>query len=309
MPPQLTESRPLKSRKATLSPLVLQAVLLCFLAGCATQASSPAPRRVQGVFHVVKPGETLFRIGQTYNIPYQELARINRLRNPDLIRIGQRIFIPRMARPLAVEVASAAESAPEREIPREGQAGFEAEVSRGLEPSPEPLRVTQITESDVTQVTGPPSVPQPPEPLAMPAEAGDGLFLWPVAGTINSGFGRRGVGFHDGIDIAAPEGTPIRAIADGEVLYSDRLRGYGNIVIVRHASGFVSVYAHNQVNLVQEGESVSRGEVIALVGSTGRVTGPHLHFEIRKDNRPQDPLRHLPQLCCLEVSDTVPAGG
>jgi murein DD-endopeptidase MepM/ murein hydrolase activator NlpD len=121
-------------------------------------------------------------------------------------------------------------------------------------------------------------------------------FLWPVYGPINSRFGPRGITVHDGIDIAAPEGTPIFAAEGGEVIYSDQLRGYGNLIIMRHAGGFVSVYAHNQVNLVREGQTVSRGEIIAKVGSTGRVTGPHLHFEIRKDNVAQDPLLHLPDL-------------
>ncbi len=134
-------------------------------------------------------------------------------------------------------------------------------------------------------------------------------FLWPVSGSINSGFGPRGVSFHDGIDIAATEGTPIRAVEQGEVIYSDQLRGYGNIVIVRHDGGIVSVYAHNQVNLAREGQQVARGEIIAKVGSTGRVTGPHLHFEIRKNNAAQDPLRYLPQLCCVPASDIVAPKG
>jgi murein DD-endopeptidase MepM/ murein hydrolase activator NlpD len=130
-------------------------------------------------------------------------------------------------------------------------------------------------------------------------------FIWPVNGTINSGYGPRGLSFHDGIDIAAPEGTPIKAIEDGEVIYSDQLRGYGNMVILRHADGIVSVYAHNESNLVRVGQSVVRGEVVARVGSTGRVSGPHLHFEIRKNNAAQDPLRYLPQLCCVTASENV----
>jgi murein DD-endopeptidase MepM/ murein hydrolase activator NlpD len=87
------------------------------------------------------------------------------------------------------------------------------------------------------------------------------------------------------------------------------LKGYGNIVIVRHAEGLISVYAHNEANLVSQGQQVSRGEIIARVGSTGRVTGPHLHFEIRKNNLAQDPIRYLPQLCCLQPSDTVAPKG
>jgi murein DD-endopeptidase MepM/ murein hydrolase activator NlpD len=87
------------------------------------------------------------------------------------------------------------------------------------------------------------------------------------------------------------------------------LRGYGNIIIVRHTGGFISVYAHNEANLVREGQAVSRGEVIARVGNTGRVTGPHLHFEIRKNNAAQDPLRYLPPLCCMPASDKVTPKG
>ena len=145
-------------------------------------------------------------------------------------------------------------------------------------------------------------------PGNVPELSADG-FLWPVSGVINSRFGARGVSFHDGIDIAAPEGTPILAMESGVVAYSDRLRGYGNIVIIRHTGALMSVYAHNQINLVREGEQVERGTVIAKVGRTGRVTGPHLHFEIRQNNTAQDPLRYLPQLCCAPASDTLAPSG
>jgi murein DD-endopeptidase MepM/ murein hydrolase activator NlpD len=138
-----------------------------------------------------------------------------------------------------------------------------------------------------------------------PLDADDAVFLWPVSGAVNSGFGPRGSSFHDGLDIAAPEGTPIRAVEHGDVIYSDQLRGYGNIVIIRHSGGIVSVYAHNQVNLVRDKQQVARGEVIARVGSTGRVTGPHLHFEIRKNNLARDPMLYLPRLCCVPASDMV----
>lgn len=140
-------------------------------------------------------------------------------------------------------------------------------------------------------------------------ESPDEMLIWPIAGMINSVFGPRGSGFHDGIDIAASEGTPVRAVEKGEVIYSDQIRGYGNIVIIRHAGGIVSVYAHNQINLVGAGQDVEQGAVIAKVGSTGRVTGPHLHFEIRKHNVAQDPVRYLPQLCCNRASDTFEPNG
>ena len=118
---------------------------------------------------------------------------------------------------------------------------------------------------------------------------------WPIAGQITSKYGPRRGSFHDGLDISAPLGTPILAAASGEVIYSGALRGYGNLVILRHSDGYVTVYAHTQKNLVQEGERVRRGQVIARVGQTGRASGPHLHFEVRKDNLARNPLRYLPE--------------
>jgi lipoprotein NlpD len=169
-----------------------------------------------------------------------------------------------------------------------------------------PGATRQLPVEVITPTEPSPALAKVPEPAPVPSE---GAFLWPVNGKINSGFGPRGSSFHDGVDIGAPEGAPIQAIEKGEVIYSEQLRGYGNIVIVRHSGNLVSVYAHNQVNLVREGQTVERGEVVARVGSTGRVTGPHLHFEVRKNNMAQDPLRFLPQLCCLPASDIVGAKG
>lgn len=210
---------------------------------------------------MVRPGDNLFRIGKAYDVAYEELARVNRIKDVSQIHVGQRIFIPGATRQLPVET--------------------------------------------ITPVEPFPAAPSMPE---VPNSSVDG-FIWPVNGTINSGFGPRGISSHDGIDIGAPEGTPIRAIEKGEVIYSDQLRGYGNIIIVRHTGGFISVYAHNEANLVREGQAISRGEVIARVGNTGRVSGPHLHFEIRKNNAAQDPLRYLPPLCCMPASDKVTPKG
>lgn len=168
------------------------------------------------------------------------------------------------------------------------------------------LFIPAATRSMPVEAVSPSAIPDRSAPQRPPAEE---AFLWPVNGTVNSRFGPRGSSFHDGLDIAAPEGTPIRAVEHGEVIYSDRLRGYGNTVIIRHAGGIVSVYAHNQGNLVRDGQQVARGEIIARVGSTGRVTGPHLHFEIRKNNLAQDPLLYLPELCCVAASDIVAPTG
>ena len=134
----------------------------------------------------------------------------------------------------------------------------------------------------------------PDDDRNFPRDGKNGL-LWPVDGQVTSKFGPRGASFHDGLDIASPLGTPILAAASGEVIYNGALRGYGNIVIVRHRDGYVTVYAHTQKNLVQEGESVRRGQAIARVGQTGRASGPHVHFEVRKDNLARNPLRYLPE--------------
>jgi murein DD-endopeptidase MepM/ murein hydrolase activator NlpD len=237
---------------------LLGLMLFWHIAGCATQAPAPPPVK-GGIYHVVRPGETLYRIGRAYDLNYAELARVNRIRDPNQIHIGQRLFIPGAARQLPVEM---------------------------------------ITPTDL-------SVSISPVPRS--SDLPDNAIIWPIAGAINSHFGRRGATFHDGIDISAQEGTPIRAIGKGEVIYSDQLRGYGNLVILQHSGGLVSVYAHNQVNLVAAGQVVAQGDIIAKVGSTGRVTGPHLHLEIRKNNVAQDPLLYLPQLCCRQSSDIVDA--
>jgi len=148
-------------------------------------------------------------------------------------------------------------------------------------------------------------IPDATEPRVVPeAGAGEpaaevkqepGRFVWPVDGVLTSRFGLRGGRRHDGIDLGAPAGTPIRAAAAGQVLYAGEQAGYGLIVIIRHADGYISVYAHNSENLVREGQQVKQAEPVARVGRTGRATGPHLHFEIRQGTKPRNPLFFLPR--------------
>jgi murein DD-endopeptidase MepM/ murein hydrolase activator NlpD len=118
-------------------------------------------------------------------------------------------------------------------------------------------------------------------------------FIWSLKGRVTSYFGRRESGFHKGIDIAANEGTKIQASCEGIVTYSGFYRNYGNVVIITHQYDFSTVYAHNKENLVKVEDRVKQGDVIALLGSTGRSTGPHLHFEIRFKGRAKDPLGYL----------------
>lgn len=210
------------------------AALLCGIAACS-----------HGVYHQVRSGENLYRIGKAYGVPINQLADVNHLHDPSRLEVGQRLFIPGARRELPVTVITP--------------------------------RATDLH---------PPERAEPRETL---------LFVWPVVGgTVTSGFGQRGRSFHDGIDIRAPAGAPVRAAQDGEVLYSDVLRGYGNVIILRHAQGFATVYAHNQHNRVREGARVRCGDVIGSVGDSGHVEGFSLHFEVRQDNVARDPLQFLP---------------
>ncbi|HEV8717676.1 MAG TPA: M23 family metallopeptidase, partial [Candidatus Binatia bacterium] len=201
---------------------------------------------------------TLSEIGQRYGISYQEIARYNTIANPHKLEVGQWLRIPP---PKQTQTASPA--APADRV-----------IARALPEKPQNLS---------------------PFPRGDTRPRGDTLFSWPVEGALTSGFGPRNGSFHDGIDIAAPRGTAVLAAADGQIIFSDVLRGYGNVVIVRHAGGYVTVYAHNQTNLVKEGQTVRRGERLAEVGQSGRATGASLHFEVRKDNLARDPLHYLPQ--------------
>jgi len=136
-------------------------------------------------------------------------------------------------------------------------------------------------------------------PVSAELPTGPSPFRWPVAGPVTSPFGARGESHHDGIDISCTEGTPVRAARAGRVLYSDRLRGYGNLIILEHDGGYATVYAHNRENRAAAGTVVRQGDVIAGCGQTGKTRGANLHFEVRKDNVARNPLYYLSQ----------PAGG
>ncbi len=119
-------------------------------------------------------------------------------------------------------------------------------------------------------------------------------FIWPVEGKVSNAFEEAERIRHQGIDIPSPAGTPIRASNAGKVIYSGNgIKGYGNLIILRHSEEYVSVYAHNQANLVEEGAWAEKGQIIGKVGQTGNATGPHLHFEIRKNNKALNPLLFL----------------
>lgn len=139
---------------------------------------------------------------------------------------------------------------------------------------------------------------EPYHPGRLPPAPSPGVFriAWPLIASPSSGFGPRKGKNHQGIDLPAPIGTPVRAAADGKVVYSGHgMKGYGNVVVLKHAWEISTVYAHNSVILVKMGERVKKGQIIARVGKTGWATGPHLHFEVRMRGVPENPLAYLPR--------------
>ena len=228
--------------------------MLLVVAGCSAVVHEPKDRE-GGIYHQVRPGDNLYRIGKAYGISCRELARINKITDPGRLEVGQRIFVPGSQRVLPVDIIT---------------------PKRALVDAPETHEFPR----------------------------GRGIFIWPLAnGALTSSFGRRGQSVHDGIDIGAPPGTPVRAARDGEVIYSDTLRGYGNVLIVEHAGGYATVYAHNEANLVQAGDRVRQGQTIARLGQSGRTSGPNLHFEIRKDNFARNPIDFLPSETAQRAKD------
>ena len=140
----------------------------------------------------------------------------------------------------------------------------------------------------------PPQAAKKAQGAAKPNRKGkQAAMAWPVKGVVTTRFGRKHGKPHDGVDIAAARGVKVVAASDGEVIFSSKHGGYGNLVVIRHIDGLVTVYAHNESNLVTKGDKVRRGQAIAKVGDTGKAAGPHLHFEVRRGATPQNPLKFL----------------
>jgi murein DD-endopeptidase MepM/ murein hydrolase activator NlpD len=227
--------------------------------------------------HVVAPGETLHSIARLYGKPVMVLAKANNIPPDTMVRVGERITIP--------DVRSAAAPAPV--VPRaETPAAAPAGPTLASAESPHSVRLAT-----------PAAAPVSPQSAVKTAEPAGGLpsFRWPVRGRIIAGFGPKPNGLqNDGINLAVPEGTPVKAAEDGVVAYAgNELKGYGNLVLVRHSNGFVTAYAHASEILVKRGDEVKRGQVIAKSGQSGNVTAPQLHFEIRKGATPVDPAQYL----------------
>ncbi len=223
----------------------------------------PAPR-----IHRVVKGDTLYGISRQYRVAMSRLAQLNGLKPPYKIIAGSRLRLPGAVE--SVQVArqhtptttrrSAPVTRPER-----------GKTSRQVKP--------RATDRQAA--------------VQIPKSAGG--FIWPVRGRVISRFGAKGRGLHnDGVNVAAPRGTPVLAAQSGVVAYAgNQLRGFGNLVLIRHSNGLMTAYAHNERLLVAPGDTVRRGQRIAKVGSTGSVASPQLHFEVRSGRQPVDPVKFL----------------
>jgi murein DD-endopeptidase MepM/ murein hydrolase activator NlpD len=239
---------------------------------------------VSGV-HIAARGETVYQIAQRYGTEPGTLVRINRIAPPYRLVPGQRIVLPSGNSRVVADRTSASQSAPAPSVDTRARVS----PNPATRPSATPPRAVLPPEWVVVKrapSTSPDVKPPPPS---------RGGFIWPVSGRLLSKFGALGKGLqNDGINILARRGAPVRAIQNGVVAYSgNELRGFGNLLLIKHAGGWISAYAHNDKLLVRTGQNVTRGQVISHVGSSGSVDKPQLHFELRRENRAVDPERYL----------------
>jgi len=253
------------------------------VAAVAPASSGPPGRIVASAapsVHVVNSGETLAGIARRNHISVAELARANNLDRSARLKLGTRLNVP---------AAKTADTAAEPAIIQSAAATSLPPTSRVAAAAPQQIvRLAQANPAPEQVETN---------PAIKPGEATGALptFRWPVRGKVITGYGAKTNGkANDGINLAVPEGTPVKAAEDGVVAYSgNELKGYGNLVLVRHANGYVTAYAHASELLVKRGDLIKRGQVIAKSGQSGEVGSPQLHFEIRKGSTPVDPLQFL----------------
>jgi murein DD-endopeptidase MepM/ murein hydrolase activator NlpD len=280
----------------------------------------PPPRQVI----VVRRGQTLGGVAQTYHVPKSAIIAANGLKPPYELVAGARLVIPgaggpvhqAMGSPPGGSVVAAtplppphAESlAPPPQMPAAGPPPAAAHASPDIIPLDGPLP-TQAASAPPTTLTPPkpgaasPPAGQPSVQASVSAESGQGSngqgtagrFPWPVRGRVLANYGNMpGGGHNDGINIAAPRGTPVRSIDAGTVAYvGNEVKGYGNLVLIRHANGWISAYAHLDDLTVKPGDTIATGQVIAKVGDSGGVPEPQLHFELRRGKKPVDPKEFL----------------
>jgi len=259
--------------------------------------------------HTVVRGNTVYSISRLYGIPVRSIIESNRLQPPYLLKVGDQLRLParrtyRVVKGDTVYSISHRYGVPIGELMRANGisppytivVGQELAVPAGGAASTvavqAPSRATQASASKpaVRQAT-----PNQVAVLPSPPPRTGRYFLWPVKGKVLSGFGDQPGGRHnDGINIGAQRGATVVAAESGVVAYAgNELRGFGNLLLIKHADGFMTAYAHNDALLVTRGQKVSKGDAVATVGSSGSVAKPQLHFEIRKGRKAVDPLDYL----------------
>ncbi len=230
-------------------------------------------------YHIVRQGDTLYGVSRLYGVEVSTLASLNHLTAPYALKTGQTLILPTAVEPADRNIAAVPGTKPEFQTTEEAPPEKPGDRNNDAAPAPERPK------PDMT------ATPRPP-----PRSGRN--FDWPVEGRILARYGSGSNGTHnDGINIAARNGDPVHAADNGVVAYAgNELRGYGNLVLVKHAGGYMTAYAHNSQLLVKRGQVVKRGQEIAKAGSTGTVTTPQVHFEIRQGSKAIDPTNLLPSL-------------
>jgi len=263
--------------------LVFSLLLLTFGLGACTHVYT-----ARGAYYRVRQGDTLDSIAKRYKTEAQDLAEVNNIESPDELKPGTSIYIPGVTpskfaailKKEGIPVSKREKKKDERKVAKKEEKKKEAKEKNAEKKSEEPIEAGKEEGA---------------EEVVSSIKTDRGRFIWPVDGEVSSLFGMRHGRRHDGVDIRAKIGTPVYASADGEVVYAKKMRGYGNLVLLKHAEDFFSVYAHNSVNLVKVGAKIRKGQLVSRVGRTGRATGPHLHFEIREGAKARNPLFFLPK--------------
>lgn len=235
--------------------------------------------------HVVKSGDTLMNLSRRHNIAPAQLAAANNIPVTTQLKIGSKINIPGGKAVAAAPAPQVIAEAPKPAVTAPA-------------PAAKPVTVASAEPQQKARVAA--EAPAADLPEASPVKAADATnalptFRWPVRGRVIAAYGAKNNGKqNDGINVAVPEGTPVKAAEDGVVAYSgNELKGYGNLILVRHSNGYVTAYAHASELMVKRGDTIKRGQIIAKSGQTGEVGSPQLHFEIRKGSSAVDPLQFL----------------
>ena len=217
-------------------------------------------------FHIVEKGDTVYNISKRYDVDMRSLSKLNNIAAPYALRIGQRLVIPG-------SVVSSSTT------PTTARKAATASKTSSWKASSAKKKTTSAAKKTTTTV-----------------KKRTSKFAWPVQGKVVSNFGPIAKGRNnDGINIKAPLGTPVKAADAGTVAYAgNELRGFGNLILIKHSGGWMTAYAHNDRILVRKGQKVKKGEKISTVGSTGGVSTPQLHFEIRAGKKAVNPKAYLP---------------